>query len=165
MFATRRRFLCPLCLWPLSKFHVRNRHKSYGHILNLCASQPPSHSPHTHSVLFRASTASRFAAVFCGLDYLVCGTSFGVEAAGDFLLIFAMSCLLNSSRCCRYCCCCCSRPAQSFLIKTSCSKLKAFAVTQMTASRKCFNSQRPHGAAVAVGPSLSGCTPFDYPCP
>lgn len=39
----RRRFaLCPLCLWPLSKFHVRNRHKSYGHILNLCAALPLS---------------------------------------------------------------------------------------------------------------------------
>lgn len=27
-----------LSMLPLSKFHVRNRHKSYGHILNLCAS-------------------------------------------------------------------------------------------------------------------------------
>lgn len=30
------------CLWSLSKFHVRNRHKSYGHILNLCAPHKPT---------------------------------------------------------------------------------------------------------------------------
>lgn len=61
-----------LSMWTLSKFHVRNRHKSYGHILNLCAplsnhsANHPTHSAHT-------------AAVLCGLDYLVRATS--VEAA------------------------------------------------------------------------------------
>lgn len=39
--------------------------------------------------------ATHFAAVFCGLDYLVCGTSIAGEAAGDFILIFAVSRLLN----------------------------------------------------------------------
>lgn len=39
--------------------------------------------------------ATHFAAVFCGLDYLVCGTSIAGDAAGDFILIFAVFRLLN----------------------------------------------------------------------
>lgn len=119
----RRRFaLCPLCLWPLSKFHVRNRHKSYGHILNLCVSRPHPHPliPFQHLI---GLLATHFAAVFCGLDYLVCGTSIAGEAAGDFILIFAVSRLLNFSAVVVVIV---SVP-QSFLIKTECCVLlKAF---------------------------------------
>lgn len=97
-----------------------------------------------------------FAAVFCGLDYLVCGTSIADEAAGDLILIFAVSRLLNSTSCVVV-----VFGPQSFLIKKKVtSSLKPSVANDR--QRKCFNSQRPHGAGERTHPHWHN--PFHYPC-
>jgi len=79
---------CPLCLWTLSKFHVRNRHKSYGHILNLC----DHHISTLHQVNSLLIPISLFFYTVCGcvlwLRLLSLWHFDFCKAAGDLLLIF-----------------------------------------------------------------------------